>query len=233
MFLITSIKAIFRYGSIHYDIKNVTDGIVVPKSCRSKSAILSKEQQNKLKGYLFAHLSLTSISILFALELGLRIGEICGLQWSDIDFENALLFVNRTVQRISVKGGSGKTKVMISDPKSLTSKRSIPVPEWFLSILKNFKSDSNNYILSGTGKPVEPRTLQYRFSAILKKVGLPPVKFHSLRHAFATNAVKLGFDTKALSEILGHSSVEITLNKYVHPDMELKRSYMERMTISA
>lgn len=227
------IKAVFRYGSRHYGIKNVTDGITVPKTTKPKAVILTGEQQARLKHYLLSHLSLTAICVFIALELGLRVGEICGLKWSDVDFDNALLYVNRTVQRIAAENSIKKTKVVISEPKSQTSKRSIPIPAWFIDVLKSFKSNNDNYILSGENTPVEPRTLQYRFAALLKKVDLPSVKFHSLRHAFATNAVKLGFDTKALSEILGHSSVEITLNKYVHPDIEQKRVYMERMTMPA
>ena len=226
------IKAVFRYGSRHYGIKNVTDGITVPKTTKPKAVILTGEHQARLKHYLFSHLSLTTICVLIALEMGLRVGEVCGLKWFDVDFDNALLYVNRTVQRISCEG-KRKTKVVISEPKSLSSKRTIPIPEWFLDILKTFKDNADKYILSGENTPVEPRTLQYRFAALLKKVDLPSVKFHSLRHAFATNAVKLGFDTKALSEILGHSSVEITLNKYVHPYIEQKRLYMERMTMPA
>ena len=231
--ILTVIKAVFRYGSRHYGINNVTNGIIVPKTAKPKSVILTSEQQERLKHYLFSHLSLTAICILTALELGLRIGEICGLKWADIDFNNALLYVNRTVQRISSDENKRKTKVVISEPKSLSSKRSIPVPAWFLDILKRYKGDDDKFILSGKYKPIEPRTLQYRFMSLLKNADLPSVKFHSLRHAFATNAVKLGFDTKALSEILGHSSVEITLNKYVHPDIEQKRIYMERMTMYA
>jgi integrase len=98
-----------------------------------------------------------------------------------------------------------------------------------VKFLEKYKGKSKEYLLSGTEKPVEPRTMQYRFAKILKNVNLPSVHFHALRHMFASNCVKLGFDVKALSEILGHSNVEITLNRYVHSSFAQKVAYMERV----
>ncbi|MEE5994611.1 MAG: site-specific integrase, partial [Oscillospiraceae bacterium] len=116
---------------------------------------------------------------------------------------------------------------------SESSKRSIPIPEFLIAFLKKFKGQSNEFILSGKEKPTEPRTMQYRFSKILKKVKLPSVHFHALRHMFASKCIKLGFDVKTLSEILGHSSVEITLNRYVHSSFEQKMEYMNRLKPAA
>ena len=115
---------------------------------------------------------------------------------------------------------------MITEPKSQSSVRTIPIPRFLMEMLCKAKSSSECFVLSGNNKPVEPRAMQYRFAKILKKVNLPSVHFHSLRHAFATNCIALGFDVKTLSEILGHSSVEITLNRYVHSSMDRKRAYM-------
>ena len=99
-------------------------------------------------------------------------------------------------------------------------------------MLKKFRNSGNFYVLSGSQKPVESRTMQYRFARILKNANLPSVHFHSLRHLFASNCVAMGFDVKALSEILGHSSVELTLNRYVHSSMEQKQKYMEKFSFS-
>ena len=101
-----------------------------------------------------------------------------------------------------------------------------------MEILKKFKGSSEEYVLSGSEKPTEPRTMQYRFAKILKNVNLPSVHFHALRHIFASTCIKLGFDVKALSELLGHSSVEITLNRYVHSDFEQKREYMKLLKLN-
>jgi len=97
--------------------------------------------------------------------------------------------------------------------------------------LKKFKGKDSDYIISGKEKPIEPRAMQYRFQKILKNVNLPSVHFHALRHIFASTCIKLGFDVKALSELLGHSTVELTLNRYVHSSFEQKIKYMERLEV--
>ena len=158
---------------------------------------------------------------------GIRIGELCSLKWSDIDLEKNILTVSKTMQRIKKLDGNTATKILIDSPKSKSSVRKIPLPEFIADILKKLRGNSDDYVLTGKKLYAEPRTMQYRFSAILKKLSLPKVNFHALRHAFATNCIALGFDVKTLSEILGHSSVEITLNRYVHSSMDRKRACME------
>ena len=160
---------------------------------------------------------------------GIRIGELCALQWKDIDLEKRILTVRKTIQRIQCRDNFKKTKLIITEPKSESSKRHIPIPEFMIEFLKKFQDKTEQYILSDNYKPIEPRTMQYRFAKILKNVNLPSVHFHALRHMFASNCIKLGFDVKALSEILGHSSVEITLNRYVHSSFEQKIEYMNRL----
>ena len=158
-------------------------------------------------------------------------GEVCGLKWGDIDFERSILTVKRTVQRISA--GSHMTRIIVDTPKSRASSRYIPIPNTIMKLLRESRSNNNHYILSGSEKIMEPRTLQRRFQVILKKASLPSVNYHSLRHMFATNSLQAGFDVKTLSEILGHSSVETTLNRYVHSSMERKRACMELIKIIA
>ena len=123
--------------------------------------------------------------------------------------------------------------MVITEPKSISSVREIPIPDCIFSLLRKFCSNGNFYILSGTEKPVEPRTMQYRFQSFLKKANLPSIHFHALRHMFATNCVELGFDVKSLSEILGHSGVEITLNRYVHSSLERKKAFMKKLKFVA
>lgn len=147
----------------------------------------------------------------------------------NIDIEQGIISVNKTLQRIQVKNGLCKTKLMLAEPKSESSKRKIPIPKCVLELLKNNRGDNDNYILSNKKKPIEPRTIQYRFAKILKNGNLPSVHFHAIRHFFATNCIKLGFDVKALSEILGHSNVSITLDRYVHSSFEQKAEYMNRI----
>lgn len=169
------------------------------------------------------------LRILLCLFTGLRVGELCGLTWGDIDFENGTLSVKRTVQRINKRGSS---EVIIGSPKSKTSVRIVPIPKFLLDLLSQQKRQQA-ILLSGTAKPVEPRTIQYRFKAVLKACQLRNVPFHLLRHTYATVCIANGFDPKTLSELLGHADASITLNRYVHSSMQMKRSYVSRLCLSA
>ena len=154
------------------------------------------------------------------------------MQWKDVDLEKRILTVRKTMQRIQFPTEISKTKLIITDPKSESSRRRIPIPDCMVGFLHKFKEESGNYVLTGSKKPIEPRTMQYRFASILKNAKLPSVHFHALRHIFASSCIRLGFDVKALSELLGHSSVEITLNRYVHSSFEQKKEYMKRIKLA-
>lgn len=231
--ILVLLKSIFRYASREYHIRNVLENIAMPKRSKPEITILSKEQQTRLEQYIRANQNLTVLGISLSLYMGIRIGEICALQWSDIDLEKRIITVRKTIQRIQCRTGVSKTKLIITEPKSVNSKRDIPIPDCLMEMLSKFKDKAEIYVLSGDKKPVEPRTMQYRFAKILHNADLPSVHFHSLRHLFATNCVALGFDVKTLSEILGHSSVEVTLSRYVHSSMERKRACMDLMKSAA
>lgn len=192
--------------------------------------ILSQNEENALDIFLSSHISRRNLGILLSLYCGLRIGEICALQWTDIDTQNGILYVRHTVQRITNPSGKPKTKVHIGLPKSKSSIREIPVPSFLVPIIFTLAQEDppDAYILTGLiSKPLEPRTLQYYFNRVLNTVGIKSTKYHTLRHTFATNCVALGFDIKSLSEILGHSNISVTLNKYVHPSMKQKQLQMD------
>ncbi|MBP3856662.1 MAG: site-specific integrase, partial [Ruminiclostridium sp.] len=171
--------------------------------------------------------------IAVCLYTGIRIGELCAMQWKDIDLEKRTLTVKKTIQRIQTPDNTKRTKLVITEPKSQSSIRIIPIPECLAEKLGSYVGNEDDYILSGTSKPVEPRTMQNRFARILKNANLPSLHFHSLRHAFATKCIALGFDVKTLSEILGHSSIELTLNRYVHSSMDRKKACMDKLTWAA
>nr|AHF26199.1 integrase family protein [uncultured bacterium Contigcl_1787] len=223
------LKTIFKYAQLEHGVFNPFVSITMPKCAKKEVRLLSANEQKKLKSYLKEHQNSVTIGITLALAMGLRIGEVCGLMWEDIDVKKRILTVRRTVQRIPVNDGSQKTAVIVSSPKSQTSAREIPIPAGVFVMLKNMKSADDHYILSDDAKPVEPRKIQYQFARILKNAGLPSVTFHSLRHAMASNAIDLGFDVKTLSEILGHSRIELTMNLYVHSDMDRKRRCMDKI----
>ncbi len=231
--ILVLMKSVFKYAVRCYHIVNPMDGITMPRKTKPNIRLLDETEQKKLQQYINENQNLTTAGIALTMATGLRIGELCALQWKDIDLEKRILTVRKTLQRIQVKGGKNKTKIIITDPKSESSVRNIPIPDFMVEILQKFQGKSENFLLSGTEKPVEPRTIQYRFAGILKSVNLPSVHFHALRHMFASKCIKLGFDVKALSEILGHSSVEITLNRYVHSSFEQKIEYMNRLKPAA
>lgn len=231
--VISVLKNIFKYAT---QCENVTvadiDKITIKQSSQKPLRILSIQEQQKIHDYLLKDLTPANLGILLCLHTGIRIGEVCALQWNDIYFEEQCLYIHKTMQRIqSTKGMESKTCILVSKPKSESSIRRIPIPEKLFHLLRKLEKAECAYILTGQqNKFIEPRTLQYRFKSILKSCGINDANFHSLRHTFATRCIELGFDIKSLSEILGHASVNITLNKYVHPSMELKQKNMNMVS---
>lgn len=230
--IVILMKSIFKYAVRIYHIFNPMDGITLPKKKSSEIQLLDDADQQKLQQHVSAHQNLSTLGVALSYSTGIRIGELCALQWRDIDLEKRILTVRKTMQRIQCPTKTAKTKLIITEPKSESSHREIPIPDCMMSFLLKFKGKTDNYVLTGTDKPIEPRAMQYRFRTILKNAKLPSVHFHALRHIFASTCVKLGFDIKALSELLGHSSVEITLNRYVHSSFEQKKEYMKRLKLA-
>lgn len=181
----------------------------------------SRAEQARLLSVIYDQRDSFRIALLLCLYTGLRLGELCALKWSDFDFRSMSLTVSRTVQRIASQSGVTKTTLLETAPKTEDSRRTIPLTPEIAELLAQLR-ESQPYVF-GAGKPLEPRTMQYRFKKLLKEAGIEDRNFHVLRHTFATNCVENGMDVKALSEILGHSDVKITLNRYVHPTMESKR----------
>lgn len=175
----------------------------------------------------------TCLGILIALYTGLRIGETCALTWEDINLKEGIIYVRKNLQRVKTQEGQkSNTEILLQTPKTNTSQRMIPIPPVLMTLLKNKAKVDSSYIIRGKRKPwAEPRTLQYRFAKILDQCGLEAFNFHMLRHAFATQCIAGGFDVKSLSEILGHSSTQITLNLYVHSSMQRKKQLMKQFEL--
>ena len=212
--IMTVYRSIERYVYTEYGIRETN--FTMPKTYSQATDVLNVKERKALETYLIENMNRTNMAILICLFTGLRIGEVCGLKWEDIDFGENTLFVKRTVQRVS---RNGKSTVITGTPKSRTSVRIVPVP--------------NLYIITNSIKPTEPRTMQNRFKAVLKACQLRDVNFHLLRHTYATVCIEKGFDPKALSELLGHADASITLNRYVHSSMEIKKNYVSRLCLSA
>lgn len=193
--------------------------------------VLTPSERESLIGILMEDMDSFKFGVFLVLYTGIRIGELCALQWKDIDFARATLKVRKTIQRIqnTDSHATSKTKIVISEPKSKSSIREIPLTSSIMEIAWKFVSFPDSYILTGTGRYIEPRTMQNHFKLYVKQSGISDANFHALRHTFATRCVEVGFEIKSLSEILGHASVNITLNRYVHSSFELKRSNMSKL----
>lgn len=230
--LIIVLKNMTKYAmKIHRCVNPIAD-VELPKREKRETNLYKKNEQNLLKSALLTNMDVTKLGIMIALYTGVRIGELCGLKWSDIDLQAKTIHIERTIQRIRVSGKTKRTELIASTPKSKASMRIIPIPDFLCHMLKVLKpSNTDTFIITGNYKFPDPRTMQYRFKVLLIKIGLRTLNFHSLRHLFATNCVELGFDVKTLSEILGHSSVEITLNRYVHSSIERKRQCMNMLSL--
>ncbi len=223
------LNQILKFASRKYSV--TMPNIKRPASCIRNKPIqtLAKKEQASLLSVLGHEMDSFKVAVLLCLNTGLRLGELCALKWSDIDFGNRLLMVNRTVQRITVPGYRTKTVLLETEPKSEHSKREIPLSCTALELLMRLRN-GKEYVFGGK-KAMEPRTMQYHFKKILQEAGLPDKNFHILRHTFATNCVESGTDIKSLSEMLGHSDVQITLNRYVHPSMDTKRRYLDVLSM--
>lgn len=194
--------------------------------------VFSIAEQNQLCNHILENPEPCNIGILVCLFTGLRVGEICALRWEDISYSDQSIYIHHTLQRIQINQDHGaKTKVVVTTPKSTCSIRKIPLPDEISKILVLNQKSSSGYLLTNDNyKFVEPRTMQNKFKKILNDAGIENANFHALRHTFATRCVELGFDVKSLSEILGHATVNITMNRYVHPTYELKMKNMQKLS---
>lgn len=223
------LNQILKFASRRYPI--AVSNLKKPDNhIRSKPVdVITQKEQTKLLAVLHHKTDLFKLAVLLCLHTGLRLGELCALKWADIDCQGGVLTVNRTAQRLPVEGQRTKTALLETAPKSEYSRRDIPLSIAVLGLLDCFRHEKE-YIFGGDG-PMEPRTMQYHFKKILNEAELQNKNFHILRHTFATNCIENGTDVKSLSEILGHSDVQITLNRYVHPTMDTKRRHLDNLSV--
>ena len=195
-----------------------------------KVKVLSPAEQKKLCDAVDSNLTTKSAGIFLSLYTGMRIGEVCALRWMDVDMDDRMIHINHTLQRVYKKNlhGEGKSKLLLSTPKTKKSRRSIPISKTLFAVMKKLSpSQPDMFFLSGSEKMVEVRTFRTFFEAFLMRNGIEKFNFHVLRHTFATRCIEAGADCKTVSELLGHATVNMTLNLYVHPCLDQKRRCVE------
>lgn len=219
--LLTIMGMAFSYAEQEFGIQKPILRHV--KEEREEMRVLSVDEQRVLEEYLFQDMDLYKLGIVLDLYTGLRIGELCALQWDDI--QKGSVVVNKSIHRIRV---GNKTVLEFTSPKTPSSKRTIPLPSFLFDIIEKYRTDGS-ILKTPQGKQVEPRLMQMKFKKYLTSCGLEKANFHALRHTFATRCIEAGFDVKTLSEILGHTDVKTTLNRYVHSSYQLKQQNMEKL----
>ena len=228
--LLTLLHSILKYGYRQYRLP-MPD--IIYLSCeRKEMRVLSVQEQGKLTNYLLQDLDIWKLGVLVALYTGLRIGELCALSWEDVQPDR--IRVRRTVQRLKKVDNTG-TALFVGSPKTKTSSRIIPIPAFLKELISDFrgKNQPEMYFLTQSTQDIpDPRIMQYRFQHYQREAGIDKASFHALRHTFATRCVEAGFEIKSLSEILGHSNVQTTLNKYVHSSFDLKKANMDLLSLN-
>lgn len=226
----TALREILK-GSGEYS--SILNAITMPRVPSSDVQIFSVKEQKMIEKTVIDSHDKKLLGILLCFYTGIRLGEICGLKWGDIDFEAGAMVVARTVTRVKNFNENGKkTTLNVGSPKSAHSVRKIPLPGFILDLAQKYKMDTSDedcFVLSDEAIPLDPRKYQKLFQTVLKHSGVRSRKFHAIRHTFATRALELGVDIKTLSELLGHSNVSITLNIYAHSMFEQKRKAIDKL----
>ena len=227
------LKMILKFGAKHKMTTYIPFEIQYPtRHEHSYIEVLSRANQKKIMSHILEHFTFRNLGVLICLSSGMRIGEICALKWEDIDVDNGLIKVNRTIQRIYViEGDVRKTELLIDTPKTRNSIREIPMTKDLIRIIKPIKKIVNSefFVLTNEAKPTEPRTYRSFYKNLMRHLEIPEMKFHGLRHSFATRCIESKADVKTVSVLLGHSNISTTLNLYVHPNMEQKKSVINNV----
>ncbi len=223
-------KAVIKFG-VHSNLICPEILAYCTVNCRrTESRVLRVQDSMEMKEYLLEQNTIFSIGILLCRGTGIRIGELCGLKWEDVNFSTKTICIKRTISRIPNPDrtlGQPRTILYIRTPKSHTSLREIPIPQYLLSHLENMREEPHKYLLTGTEICTEPRNIQKKFKTVLKHCRMQDCNFHAMRHGFATACLEKGIDCKTVSSILGHASIRTTMDFYLHTSMRQKQNCID------
>ena len=209
-------------------VSNPAERVQAPKTKKPKRKYYDDEQSKALISNL---MELTEeqfkykVAIILTIFTGVRLGELMGLEWDDINFREGIVSINRSSQYLADKGVFTKT------PKTESSIRDVAIPDFVVSLLEDYKYwydeqkyqygelwyDSNRLFVQADGKPMHPSTISKWFEKFVAQIGLPVINFHGLRHTNATLLIAQNIDVSVVAARLGHAQITTTLNFYVHP----------------
>lgn len=231
--ILVVLKMILRYGAKYGQLPSHQIDIIFPTDREKHDLeVLTLAHQRQLMSFVKDHFTFLNLGIYICLSAGLRIGEVCALQWDDVDISSGVIRVNKTIQRIYLVDGEEKyTELIIDKPKTKNSIREVPMTKDLLALVRPLKKivRSDFYVLTNAATPTEPRTYRCYFNKLQQQLGLPKMRFHGLRHSFATRCIESKCDYKTVSVLLGHSNISTTLNLYVHPNLEQKKKCIDTM----
>lgn len=227
------LKMVMKFG-VKQEWMNYSEwDIKYPTTDKSKDIdVLTTTNHRKILDYISQNFTFRNLGIYISLSTGLRIGEVCALRWSDIDEKNGTISVQRTIERIYIiEGEKRHTELVINTPKTKNSCRVIPMSKELISLVKPLKKvvNADYYVLTNDISPTEPRTYRNYYKRLMDQLDIPKLKYHGLRHSFATRCIESNCDYKTVSVLLGHSNISTTLNLYVHPNMEQKKRCIAKM----
>ena len=231
--MLVVLKMVLKYGVKNGHWVHRQIDVRFPTERQKKELeVLTLGNQQQIMKYLRENFSFMNLGIYICLCSGLRIGEVCALKWEDIDLKAGLIRISKTIQRVyMISDNKSYTEVVIDTAKTANSIRSIPIAKDLRDILRPLKKlvGNSSYVLTNTSTPMEPRTYRNYYNRLLRNLGMPKLKFHGLRHSFATRCIESKCDYKTLSVLLGHSKISTTLDLYVHPNLEQKQRCVEQM----
>lgn len=234
--ILVVLRMIMKFGEKNGLITYTPWEIRMPTTrCKQALEVLTVNHQRQIMNYTKQHFTFRNLGIFICLSTGMRIGEICALTWEDVDLERGIISVSHTLERLYiVENGRRYTQLNLDTPKTQNSQREIPISKELMKMLRPIKRIANEkcYVLTNDSKPIEPRTYRNYYKKLLQELKIPKLKFHGLRHSFATRCIESNCDYKTVSVILGHSNISTTLNLYVHPNMEQKKKCIDKMTRS-
>lgn len=216
----------------------VREGLCAPLTCKiskpagkkQKHRILSEKEIKKLIAFLSKEQTPVATGILITLYTGMRIGEICALQWKDVNPDDGVIIIRKTVQRVRKGEGINGSYLRLDAPKTECSMREVPVHPKLAQKLRSRKNaDGELYVLTEAKQFMNPATYEYQYHKIMQRAGFADVRYHNLRHSFTTACVEGKMDIKTLSEILGHAKVNTTLDVYTHPTIGMKQKEISKI----